>query len=464
MIMKKILLALSIALAVSSCGLYSKYEGTTAVDDNLYGKGIKEATELVGADTANMMGNISWREMFSDVKLQALISQALENNINMRTAILNVENAQTALKTARLAYVPSLAVSGTGSISGLLDGGGATKAYTIPVTASWEVDIFGKLRNDKERAKMVAEQTEYFEQAIRSQVVSSVANLYYTLSMLDSQIEITNKTVKSWGESVVAARALMESGYMNDAGVAQMEAGLLGVESGLASLLQARNQSENALCSLLAMTPQSIEIEPLTNVTIPECVSLGVPLQLLSARPDVMAAEMALAASFYSENMARSSFYPSINLSASLGWTNDLGSVIVNPAEFVYSAVASLVQPIFSRGLNRAQLEIAKRAFEQSKMVFEQTLLDSGIEVNNALANLYYTTSRADLYEQQVKALARAEESTKLLMKHGSTTYLEVLTAQQTYYSAQLQSANNSYDQMSSLIALYTALGGGRFE
>ncbi len=460
--MKKILLALTAAVAMSSCGLYSKYEAQSAVSEDLYGSQGDATAKLLSSDTTNMMGNISWREVFTDVKLQRLIEQALEKNTNVRTAVLNVDNAKTALKTARLAYVPSVALTPTGSISGLVEGGGATKSYTVPVTAAWEVDLFGRLRNDKERAKMVVEQTVYVEQAVRAQVVAAVADLYYTLSMLDAQIEITTKTMESWGESVTTAKAMKKAGYMNEAGVAQIEAGLLSVESGLSSLEEARKEAENAMCSILAATPQSIAVAPLRTVSIPERLSIGVPLQLISSRPDVMAAEAALASSFYSENMARAAFYPSISLSGTLGWTNDIG-VIVNPAEFVYNAVATIVQPIFSRGLNRAQLDIAKRTFEQSRLTFEQTLLDSGIEVNNALSKLYYANGRADNYTAQVRMLSRAEQSTKLLMDHGSTTYLEVLTAQQSLYSAQLQRVNNLYEQTSGIVTLYTALGGGRF-
>ncbi len=460
--MKKILLALAVVLTLSSCGLYSKYEGTTAVDEKLYGDGVEAITKAVGADEQNMMGNISWREIFTDAQLQSLIEQALENNTSIKTAVLNVENAQTALKCARLSYLPSLTLSAQGSISGLLEGGEPAKTYTVPATASWEIDLFGRLRNDKQRAKMVAEQTEYVEQAVRTQIVSAVANLYYALSTLDEQIKISTLTKKSWAASVKSAKAMKEAGMMNEAGVAQIEAGLFGVDNALMSLVQARKESENALCSLLATTPQSIIVGGLDSFKVPANVSLGVPLQLISSRPDVMAAEAALAASFYSENMARSSFYPSITLSGTLGWTNDIG-VIVNPAEFIYNVVGSLVQPIFSRGLNRAQLKIAKNNFEQSRMTFEQTLLDSGIEVNDALTKLFYVGSQADNYKRQVRMLARAERSTALMMEHGSTTYLEVLTAQQSLYNAQLQQVNNKYDQVSGMIALYSALGGGRF-
>ncbi len=459
--MKKILLALTAALTLSSCGLYTKYEGRTTVDAKLYGDKVDEWS--IGSDTTNMMGKISWKNLFSDTKLQTLVEQALTNNTDLRTAVLNVEIAQTAVKTSRLAFLPSLSLSAEGSISGLMEGGEATKTYTVPLSASWEIDIFGRLRNDRERAQMVAEQVGYVEQAVRTEIVAAVANLYYTLGMLDDQIKISTLTLESVTESVTTARALKEAGLMNEAGLAQLEANLYSVKNSKLSLVQARKESSNALCSLLAITPQQIEVTPLVESVTSGVTSIGVPLQMISSRPDVMAAEAALAASFYSENMARSSLYPSLTLSGAAGWTNDLGTVVVNPAELIYNLVGNVVQPIFSRGLNRAQLEVAKRTFEQSRLSFEQTLLDAGIEVNTALVQLASTKEQARNYRSQVAALEVAERSTKLLMEHGSTTYLEVLTAQQTLYSAQLQQVNNQYAQLSSFVALYKSLGGGRF-
>ncbi len=198
------------------------------------------------------------------------------------------------------------------------------------------------------------------------------------------------------------------------------------------------------------------------DITIPESIEIGVPMQMLSSRPDVMAAESALAASFYSRNVARSSFYPSITLTGAGGWSNALGSIILDPAEAIYSVVGDLVQPIFTRGLNRAQLVAAKSQLESSRLAFEQTLLDSGIEVNDALTELVSTKAKSILYLSQVERLEVAAASTALMMKHGSTTYLEVLTAQQSLYNSQLNLVSNRFDQMQSMITLYTALGGGR--
>lgn len=462
--MKRIILAFTVALtmAFSSCGLYTKYEAESTVDETLYGDKVSALSHMLGADTTHMMGNVSWREIFTDPVLQGLIDQALEQNNSLRTAVLNVENAKTALKVSRLAYVPSVAATGSFSTSGLVTGG-STESYTVGVTASWEVDIFGKLRNEKERAKMVAEQTELVEQAIRSQVVASTANLYYTMGMLDQQILIARKTLISWEESLVTARSLKEAGYMTDAGVSQIQAGLYGVMSSLADLEQARSESQNAMCSILAIAPQTIEVAALAELTLPREISLGVPMQMLSSRPDVMAAEAALAASFYSENAARAAFYPSITLSGTLGWTNALGGAILDPAEFMYNILASAVQPIFSRGLNKAQLEIAKNTVEQNRIAFEQTLLESGFEVNNALVLILNSTAKSEFYTRQVESLRSAAASTSLLMEHGSTTYLEVLTAQQSYFNAQLQQVSNTYSQTQGVISLYNAMGGGRF-
>ncbi|MFI3289964.1 MAG: TolC family protein [Rikenellaceae bacterium] len=452
-----IVLTVALSLTLSSCGLYSKYDKTTQVDENLYGN----AGYDVG-DNSSTLGNMSWRELFTDKKLQSLIEQGLENNTNLQSAILSVEAAKASLAASRLAYLPSVALSGEGTSSGLISGGASTEYFTAVAAVSWEIDIFGKLTNQKLQSKMLFEQQLYVVQAVRSQVVSSIATLYYTLSMLDEQIAIARATELSWSESVEAAKVMKEAGFMNEAGLAQLEASYLSVKSAVLDLEVARKKSENALCGLLAITPQTITTSPLSDVTTPESISVGVPLQMLSSRPDVMAAESALAASFYSRNVARSSFYPSLNLTGAAGWTNYLGSVIVDPAEAIYSIVGELIQPIFTRGLNRAQLIAAKSQFEKSRLAFEQSLIDSGIEVNDAFITLNNTKAKAQLYASQVERLEVAASSTALMMTHGTTTYLEVLTAQQTLYNSQLQLVANRFDQMQSLITLYTALGGGR--
>ncbi len=455
-----IFISAALAMTLSSCGLYSKYDKQTSVDQNLYG----ELAAQVGGDSAEVsIGDVSWREIFKDATLQSYIEQGLANNVDLLTAEKRVEQAAASLMTSRLAYLPSLSLAPEGVTGGLVEGGASYNTYSVPVAAAWEIDIFGRLTNTKLKAKMQMEQQSYAAQATRIEIVAAIANLYYTISMLEDQLAIAITTESSWQESYEVAQVMMEAGMMNQAGVAQIKASLYSVQMAVVNLGNNLKATQNAMCSLLSTTPQNIKGGDLSAFVVPENLSMGVPLRLLSSRPDVMAVESALAASFYSENVARSSFYPSITLSGSLGWSNSIGTAILDPAKFIYGVVGQLVQPIFSRGANRAQLKIAQADFEISRMAFEQKLLDAGIEVNDALTSLIATQANTNLYTEQVVALRQAAESTQKLMQHGSTTYLEVLTAQQTLLNAELGEVGNRFDQTQSLIALYKALGGGRF-
>ena len=161
----------------------------------------------------------------------------------------------------------------------------------------------------------------------------------------------------------------------------------------------------------------------------PQELAVGVPLQLLSRRPDVKSAELSLASAFYSTNAARSAFYPSITLSGTAGWTNSAGSMIVNPGKLLFSAIGSLTQPLFNKGLNVAQLKIAKAQQEEARLAFQQALLNAGSEVNNALTQVQVARGKTELRARQITSLETTVCSTRLLMQYGTSTYLEVLTA-----------------------------------
>ncbi len=457
-----IIVAAAVGLMTTSCGLYSKYEGVDSVTKEHYDS--KESALDSIALAAENGANLSWRETFTEPELQLLIDEALKSNSNLQEAIMRIGNAETQLKASRLAYLPSLTIGAEGGVTGLVDGSTSpTESYAVPLTASWEVDIFGKKTNAKEQAKMLLEQQFYIAQGVQTELVASVANYYYTIAMRREQIAIAEQTVISWQKSVITAKAMMDAGMMTQAGVEQIEAGLYGVELSIQDLAMALSQSENAMCSLLGSTPRNIKSGRLTSLSSEMNFGAGIPLLMLSTRPDIMAAEAELAASFYSRNIARSNFYPTLTITGSASWTNNIGDVILNPAEAIYSAVGQLVQPIFNRGLNKAQLEVAKNNMEISRISFEQKLLDAGIEVNDALYNMHVVYDKSAIYERQVDKLDAAARGTMLLMEHGTTTYLEVLTAQQSLYNAQLQQLSNSYDQHRYFIALYKAIGGGRF-
>ena len=455
--MKKILLLTAATALLSSCGIYNRYQPVETVPEDLYGDTLAQTS-----DTTNF-GNVHWREVFTDPTLQVLIEQGLANNTDYRSAQLRVEEAEATLLSAKLSFLPSFALSPQGGVSSF-DGGKATWTYTVPVTASWELDIFGRMRNAKKQAQALYAQSRDYQQAVRTQLIAGIANTYYTLLMLDEQLDLSRQTAEAWKETVASARALMRAGQYDEAGVAQMEATYYSVQTSILDLEEQINQAENSLALLLAETPHVHERNRLSEQVMAEDFSVGIPLQMLTNRPDVRQAEHSLEAAFYATNQARSNFYPNITLSGTAGWTNDAGTMIVNPGKFLASAVGSLVQPLFSRGQNIANLKIAKAQQEEARLAFQQTLLNAGTEVNDALTACQTSRDKANLYEKQVEALRRAERSTSLKMDYGNSTYLEVLTARQTLLSAELSQVANRFTELQSVVNLYQALGGGRQE
>lgn len=452
--MKTILSVLLLLLGMSSCGLYTSYKQPEVKTEGLF------RDPIAPADTSSL-GNICWRELFTDPYLQALIDSALRNNTDLQSARLRVQEAEAALLASRLSFLPSLAFSPQGTISSF-DGSKATKTYQIPVAASWEIDVFGKLRNAKEQTKAAYEQTEVYRQAVQTQLISSVANIYYTLLMLDRQLDISVRTAAYWKENVTTMRAMKRAGMTTEDAVAQSEANYYSVESSVLTLRRQINETENSLSLLLAETPAAIERGRLEDWKQPSELTVGVPVQLLANRPDVRSAELALAQAFYTTNAARAAFYPSLVLSGSAGWTNSAGAYIVNPGKILLSAVASLTQPLFAKGTNIAQLKIAKAQQEEALLNFQQSLLNAGSEVNNALVQCQTARGKIEWDRKQIASLESAVESTQLKMKHGNTTYLEVLTAQETLLQAQLNRVADQFDEIQGVINLYQALGGGR--
>lgn len=441
------------AFSLSGCGIYTSYKPATDVPENLYRE------EVAETDTSGI-GALAWQELFTDPQLQALIEEGLENNTDLRTAHLRVQEAEAALMTSRLAYLPALSLTPQGTISSF-DGSKASKSYQLPVSASWEIDIFGKLTNAKRSAKAALEETKSYRQAVRTQLISTIANTYYTLLLLDKQLAISERTAALWQENVRAMYAMKKAGLSNEAAVSQAEANCLSVEASLLTLRQQINEAENSLSTVLGKTPQAIERGTLDNQAFPQTLTTGIPLDLLKNRPDVQQAEYALAQAFYGVNKARSSFYPNITLSGSVGWTNSGGGIISNPGALLLQAIGSLTQPLFNKGANIANLKIAKAQQEEATLAFHQSLLNAGSEVNNALKQWQTARARIMLGEKQVASLQTAVKSTQLLMDHGTTTYLEVLTAQQSLLQAQLSLEADRFDEIQGVISLYHAVGGG---
>ena len=452
--MKKIIILMCATALLSSCHIYKSYDRPEDITvEGLYRDTIAGGDTLA-ADTANF-GNLPWKEVFTDAQLQTLIEQALTNNADLRSAALTVKQAQAALMSARLAYAPMLALSPQGTVSSF-DKGKATQTYSLPVTASWQIDLFGQLLNPKRKAQVSLKQTQFYEQAVQTQVIANVANMYYTLLMLDRQLQISESTCDILKRNLETVEAMKEAAMANNAAVEQSRTAYAQVLASLPDIRQSIRETENALCLMLNQPAQSIARGTLEQQQLPAEFSTGIPLQLLSNRPDVKAAEMSLAASYYDTNSARAAFYPQITLSGSAG------SAIINPGKLLASAIGSLTQPLFYRGANIARLKQAKAQEEQAKIQFQTTLLKAGNEVSNALYQYQMTSDKAISREIQVNSARKAAEDTKELFNLGTSTYLEVLSAEQSYLSAQLSEVADTFDRMQSVISLYQALGGGR--
>lgn len=452
--MKRIIIGLLLSTGLSGCHIYRTYERPELSGvDSLYR--VPAMTE----DTMSL-ADFSWKELFTDTVLQQLIEKGIANNTDLNIARLKVREAEALLTSSKLAYLPSVSLTPQGTIKSI-EGNSPTKTYNLAASADWELDIFGRLTNAKREAKAVLEQSQAYKQAVQTQLIATIANSYYTLLMLDKQLDISKRTAEIWAENLRVMKALKKAGQTTEMAVAQIEASKLSVDASLLSLEQQITEVENSLSSLLGVVPQRIDRSTLDMQSFPDTLSVGVPLQLLQRRPDVRQSEAALAESFYTTNRAYSAFYPAITLSGSAGWTNAAGAIISNPGEWLFSAVGSLVQPLFNRGQNIANLKVAKARQEEALLTFRQTLLNAGTEVNDALLQWQVARRRLDLDRRQIISLQSAVRSSELLMRHSSQNYLEVLTARQTLLDAELSAVSDRFEEIQGVINLYHALGGG---
>lgn len=457
---KQIIGMMCLTAMMSSCHIYKAYDRPETIDASCIYRDPASATDTLASDTANM-GNLPWKEVFRDAKLQALIEEGLANNVDMQAAALRVQEAKVMLTAAKLSYLPTINFTPQGTLSSF-DKSKPTQTYQLPVSASWEIDLFGKILNAKRGQKVAYEQSKYSEQAVRSQIICGIANTYYSLLMLDRQVEITTETAAIYKENVRVMEAMKIAGMTTEAAVAQMRAASHQVEASLMDLKRQVRETENSLAVLLARTPQTIDRSTLDAQVMPEELTAGVPMQLLENRPDVKMAEMTLASAYYTTNSARAAFYPGLNITGTAGWTNSAGMAVLNPGKLILNAVASLAQPIFNNGKLIANLKVSKAEEKIAQMNYQQTILEAGKEVSDAL--FLYDTQNKKLVEDrgQVEQLDKAVTYTKALFQSGDATYLEILTAQQNLLSAQLSEVSDNFQRMQAVINLYSALGGGR--
>lgn len=446
------------ALSLSSCHIYKKYElptGESSIVED-YAKALDERVD------STALPYLGWKDIFTDPILQDYIQRAINNNKDLENARLNVDIANAQLKGAKLSYFPSLSINPNGAAASYA-GSKMNWTYTIPAAVSWEIDAFAKILNRKRGAKTYVEEMEDYRQAVHSQIVCGVANVYYSLVMLHQQLDLTKRTSEIWEEQVTSMELLKDAGRTNEAAVVQSRANYYSIMSTIPVMENSINQLQNTLSLLLMEYPHEWEVTNDLTFSIPDELINGIPISYLATRPDVRASERALATAYYATNSARTNFYPSIVISAQGGFTNLLGSIIKNPGDWFVQLAGSIVAPIFSRGQNIATLEAAKAQQKQALNNFEYSVLSASADVSDALVDYNKCVEQNKYLQLQVDQLEKSVDYTnELFMYNQSTTYLEVLTARSSLLSAQLGCITNWHDRASALIAIYQAVGGGR--
>lgn len=451
----KLILPVALTLLLGSCNIYKRYElpaGSECVEQ------YRSAVENADSVGLPYMG---WEQIFTDAELQRLIRLALENNKDLNNARLNVDIARAQLKGARLSYFPSAAITPNVAASSY-DGSTMKPTYTIPLALNWEIDAFGKILNRKRGAKATLEQTQAYEQAVRSQIVCGVANTYYALMLLNQQLELTRRTSEIWKEQVETMKLMKEAAMTNEAAVVQSAANYYSIMSNIPDLEESIQTTRSTLILLLNTPDAEINVSDNLDFDIPSEFVNGIPMSYLAARPDVAAAERAMAKAYYATNSARAAFYPSLNISSNGGFTNLLGSIISNPGKWFIQLAGSLTAPIFSRGQNIATLEAAKAQQKQALNDFEYSVLNAVNDVSNALVKIRANEEKRRYIEMQTENLEKSVEYTEKLFSLNKGTYLELLTARSSLLNSQMASLNCWHNKVAALISLYQAVGGGR--
>ncbi|KUF44501.1 TolC family protein [Myroides marinus] len=444
---------------LASCQPTKDYHHLDIASQELY-RDTKEGDTL-------SIGMMPWQSLFKDEQLQNLISEGIENNLDLKMGIERLHIAESMLKQSKAAFLPDLNIGGGVKRSRLSypQGFGFVKnatQYDVFANTSWEIDIWGKLASSKRAAYYRLLQSEAGQKAVQTQIVAQIAEYYYQLLALDQQQEIIEKTIANRKVDVTTMQKLKESNVVTGAAVVQSEANYYDAEATLPGVKRQIREVENALSILLGKTVGTIERNSLTGQVLPVDPTIGIPAHLLKNRPDVMAAEFQLAAYFEDVNVAKRAFYPSLTITGGAGFSSYEFKDWFTSTGLFANIAGGLLQPVFNKRLNKTRLEVAKASYQEKAYNFQKAMLVAGQEVSDALYAYEMAAEQLTKREQQVEKLALAVDYTKkLLVYHSSTNYTDVLTSEQAHLYAQLAQANDKLLEWQSIIKLYKALGGG---
>ncbi|HWK08388.1 MAG TPA: efflux transporter outer membrane subunit [Puia sp.] len=457
-------------LIIASCKVSQTYKRPDLVPGHLYRDSLNTDSSRLSTDTTSM-ADLPWRSLFADTVLQALIQEGIDNNLDLRTAVLKIVESQATLRQAKMAYFPTLdagvQVTKAKSSQAALNfptGIGInlnTTTYQASLSASWEINIWGQLGSLKRQALANFLQSDASKRAVQTQLIADIANNYYTLLAYDQQLAITQQTVTNRISDVETMKELKENAVVNGAAVVQSEANRYAAEVSIPDLKQSIRETENALCILLARVPGPIKRNTLTDQQAATALNEGLSTQLLRNRPDVQASEFAFRSAFENTNVAHSYFYPTLTITAEGGLSTLQLKNLFDHSIF-YNLVGGLTQPIFNRGQNKARYQIAKAQQQEAFNTFRSTILTAGQEVSNALYSYQTAASKQATRQLQLEALQKSVDFTKELLRYSSATnYTDVLTSEQSLLAAQLSGVNDKLQQLQATVNLYRALGGG---
>ena len=453
-----LLTGLLLAGALYSCRIIHPYRTPDVGTAGLY-------RDVTAQDTQTL-ASLHWNELFTDTLLQKLVAEGIAQNLNLRIAYTRIEQARAYYQQSRLAFFPSLNLNASATEQRLpqvqtrefaLPG----RQYQLGLSASWLIDVWGRLRSAKRSNLALLLQNEAYARAVQSNLVADIANYYFSLLALDQQLLITEQTVEARRATVAVMRELKEGAIVTEAAVVQSEANQYAAEVTLPDIRRNIRETEHILSILLGRVPGPVTRSTLESQRVEAPLQTGLPSQLLGNRPDVQQAEFSFRSYFELTNVARTYFYPSLTITASGGLSNVVLSNFFNTGSLIGSVTGSLAQPLFAQGANRARLRAAQAQQQEAYLNFQNTLLRAGQEVSNALFAHQTALEKMRVREYQLVALQRSLDYSQELVRYGFANYSEVLIAQQNLLSAQLGGVNDRLQQLQAVVDLYNALGGG---
>ena len=455
----KFILVPALLLSLQSCFVAKEYSSPQVVEAEYY------RTDLIPQDSLSL-ADVSWRELFTDPILAGYIDEGLQNNLDIRVALQQIEAAEAYMKQGKAGYLPTLNIGASGatqnpSENGQLGGVGTVSQFDLSANLSWEADIWGKIRSSDRATQARYLQSVAGHQAVKTELIATIATLYYQLLALDEQLRITEQTIENRENSLETTRALKDAGSLTEVGVKQTEAQLYRAQAVLVDLENNIRLLENAFSIVLGDAPHEINRGSLAEQEIAAELKIGVPAQLLRNRPDVIAAEYNLMNAFQLTNVARSSFYPSLRLTASTGLQSLEFKDWFSANSIFASVIGNLAQPIFNQRQIRTQYEVAQAQEEIALLDFRRSLLVASREVSDALYNYEAAVERMEIKLNEFEAYDLATTYSEELLNNGMANYLEVLTARENALNSQLELINTELDKFIAIIDLYQALGGG---